>query len=115
MFSVFPGGGQGRPAAVCRRCAVVMSVDGGARASYTSAMKKWTILEQVKTPDGSTMALCEHDGDYVLRVNGRELMSTRHYASEVKLAEVACEHVRRIKGARVLVGGLGFGFTLRAA
>lgn len=78
-------------------------------------MKSTTVLEQLQTPDGSTMALVEHDGVYVIRVNGRELMSTRHSHSEVQLGVVACQDYSTRKGARVLIGGLGLGFTLRAA
>jgi len=78
-------------------------------------MKRATVLEQVKTPDGSTMALVERDGEYVIRVNGRELMSTRHSFSEEQLGVVACQGRAQLKGVRVLIGGLGLGFTLRAA
>lgn len=78
-------------------------------------MKRATVLEQVTTPDGSTMALVEHDGAYVIRVNGRELMSTRHSYSEEQLGVVACQPRVRAKGVAVLIGGLGLGFTLRAA
>jgi spermidine synthase len=78
-------------------------------------MKRATVLEQVKTPDGSTMALVERDGEYVIRVNGRELMSTRHSFSEEQLGVVACERCSQLQGTRVLIGGLGLGFTLRAA
>ena len=78
-------------------------------------MKKATVLEQVTTPDGSTQALVERDGHYMLWVNGRELMSTRHAFSEQQLGVVGCQPLRGRKGARVLIGGLGLGFTLRAA
>jgi spermidine synthase len=78
-------------------------------------MKRATVLEQVETPDGSTLALVERDGEYVLRVNGRELMSTRHSHSEEQLGVVACKARAQLQGARVLIGGLGLGFTLRAA
>lgn len=78
-------------------------------------MKKWNRLEQVATPDGSALALFEHDGEYVLRVNGRELMSTRRHASELRLGELGAAAARRRAGARVLIGGLGLGFTLRGA
>lgn len=78
-------------------------------------MKKWTQLEKASLPDGSVMGLFEHDGTYVIRVDGRELMSTRHFASEELLATVACAPLLKKKGARVLIGGLGLGFTLRAA
>jgi spermidine synthase len=78
-------------------------------------MKRATVLEQIETPDGSTLALVELDGEYVLRVNGRELMSTRHSFSEEQLGVVACKELAHVKSARVLIGGLGLGFTLRAA
>jgi spermidine synthase len=78
-------------------------------------VKKWTLLEQVTTPDGSRLSLAEHDGTYAIRVNGRELMSSRHSFSEEQLGVVACQPLRSVKGARVLIGGLGLGFTLRAA
>ncbi len=60
------------------------------------------------------MSLHEHDGQYVIRVDGAELMSTRAHFSEEKLADLACAHLSRHRNARILVGGLGFGFTLRA-
>lgn len=77
-------------------------------------MKRATVLESTKTPDGSTMELVERDGHHLLRVNGRELMSTRHSYSEEQLGVVACQRLAQLAGARVLIGGLGLGFTLRA-
>ena len=47
-------------------------------------------------------------------VNGRTLMSSRMHGSEEALATIACQHARTIEQPRVLVGGLGMGFTLRA-
>lgn len=73
------------------------------------------MLEQVTTPDGSTMAVVERDGEYMIWVNGRELMSTRHSFSEEQLGVVGCEALAGRKGVQVLIGGLGLGFTLRAA
>ncbi len=78
-------------------------------------MKKWTLLEQIQTPDGSTLSLAVHDESYVLRVNGRELMSTRHSFSEEQLGVIACQPLAVREGACVLIGGLGLGITLRAA
>lgn len=78
-------------------------------------MKTATVLNQVKTRDGSVMALVERDGEYALRVNGRELMSTRHSHSEEQLGALACQGRAQLKAACVLIGGLGLGFTLRAA
>ena len=42
-------------------------------------------------------------------------MSTRRHLSEDRLAEVACAPLQEMPQARVLIGGLGLGFTLRAA
>ena len=78
-------------------------------------MKKWTSVDKTLTPDGKTISLHEHDGSYTIRVDGAQLMSTRQHASEEKIAELACAHLRGKRRARVLIGGLGFGFTLKAS
>lgn len=78
-------------------------------------MKKWNRIDQTLTPDGKTLVLYEHDGSFTIRIDGVDLMSTRQHASEEKLAELACAHLRNVRGPRILIGGLGFGFTLRAA
>jgi len=72
-------------------------------------------LGEARTPDGTTIALYRHDGAYLIRADGVELMSTRRHHSEDRLAEVACAGLRETRRARVLIGGLGLGFTLRAA
>ena len=82
---------------------------------WFAPVKKWTTLDRALTPDGKTISLHAHDGSYAIRVDGIPLMSTRQHTSEEELAELACAHVRGIRRARVLIGGLGFGFTLRAA
>jgi len=76
-------------------------------------VKKWTTLEQTITPDGSKLTLSEHDGEFVLRVNGRELMSNKRHASELRLGELG--GLAKSKSPRILVGGLGLGYTLRGA
>jgi spermidine synthase len=78
-------------------------------------MKKLERLAEARTPDGTVLALFRHGGDYVIRADGAELMSTRHHHSEDRLAELACAPLRDRAGARALIGGLGFGFTLKAA
>ncbi len=78
-------------------------------------MKKHTLLDSAQTPDGRQLQFTEHDGDYSIAVGGAELMSTRRHYSEDRLAELACEGLRTKRGARVLIGGLGLGFTLKAA
>ena len=78
-------------------------------------MKPVERLEQARTPDGTLLELSRHDGAYLIRADGVELMSTRRHLSEDRLAEVACVPLRENPGMRVLIGGLGLGFTLRAA
>ncbi len=78
-------------------------------------MKKRVLKEQAKTPKDGVIALYEHDGSYSIRVNGYDLMSTRKHASEDSLATLGCKPFSQKKGVRVLIGGLGFGFTLRTA
>ena len=77
-------------------------------------MKAWKELRQTDTPDGSDMRLTERDGEYVILVNGKTLMSSRAHGSEEALATRACRHVGTVERPRVLVGRLGMGFTLRA-
>jgi spermidine synthase len=72
-------------------------------------------LGEAHTRNGSVLTLYRHDGAYLIRADGVELMSTRRHLSEDRLAEVACAPVRDRPAARVLIGGLGLGFTLRAA
>ncbi|HET9424361.1 MAG TPA: hypothetical protein VFO55_03235 [Gemmatimonadaceae bacterium] len=78
-------------------------------------MKPTERLGEARTPDGTVIALYRHDGAYLIRADGVELMSTRRHLSEDRLAEVACEPLSDVPRARVLIGGLGLGFTLRAA
>lgn len=78
-------------------------------------MKRYERLGEARTPNGTVIALYRHDGAYLLRADGVELMSTRRHLSEDRLAEVACAPLQAVPQARVLIGGLGLGFTLRAA
>ncbi|HEX8394725.1 MAG TPA: hypothetical protein VF665_20440 [Longimicrobium sp.] len=78
-------------------------------------MKRVERLGEAAAPDGTVMTLYRHDGAYALRVNNVELMNTRCFHSEEQLAERVCLPLAGTPGARVLIGGLGFGFTLRAA
>lgn len=77
-------------------------------------MKKFERLDEAVAPDGTVLTLFRHDRKYMIRVDGVELMSTRQHHSEEKLAELVCLPLRGTQDARVLIGGLGFGFTLAA-
>ena len=76
-------------------------------------MKPTILRDQATTPDGRPLTLHEHDGAFTIRVGGVELMSSRQHHSEERLAELACSRLATRRQARVLVGGLGMGFTLR--
>jgi spermidine synthase len=69
------------------------------------------IIDRARVADDE-FVLARHDGDWVVRVNSRILMSSRMHDSEEALAEQAIE--RFPNPGTVLVGGLGLGFTLRA-
>ncbi|MCE9609860.1 MAG: hypothetical protein K8R23_06585 [Chthoniobacter sp.] len=76
-------------------------------------MKPFRNLAQTRTPDGSLFTLHEHDGDYFLKLNGRQLMSTTATVSELLLAQLPCARLAGVPQARVLIGGLGLGYSLQ--
>lgn len=78
-------------------------------------MKPFVRLGETRTPHGTRLELFRHDGAYLIRANGIELMSSRRHLSEDRLAELACSPFADSPLATVLIGGLGLGFTLRAA
>lgn len=80
-------------------------------------MKPSTLLGSARMPDTQKeLRLYEHDGHFAIKIPGRgELMNTRVHGSEKALAELACERMKPAGEARILVGGLGVGFTLAAA
>jgi len=65
---------------------------------------------------GGIMRLYQRGEEWSIRVDEQgELMNSRAHNSEDVLAELACAHVAGRKSIHLLVGGLGMGFTLRAA
>ncbi len=81
-------------------------------------MNKWITLAAVDIPgDGGTLTLLRRDKEFSIRLSGirGELMNSRVHGSEEALAELGCARLESAEGARVLVGGMGMGFTLAAA
>jgi spermidine synthase len=78
-------------------------------------VKPWELLGQTSTPGGVELALTRRDREYVILAAGKSLMSSRMHGSEEALATLACRAVRARAEPSVLVGGLGMGYTLRAA
>ena len=68
-----------------------------------------------RTPDGGEMVLYQHDRDLFIKINGQDLMNSRHHDSEMELARLGCAHLSGLKAPNVLIGGLGMGYTLRQA
>jgi spermidine synthase len=78
-------------------------------------MMPWVTLDRALSTDGSELALVRRDRHFTIRVDGQVLMSSESHGSEEKLAQYGCSGLSAIPRARVLVGGLGMGFTARAA
>ena len=75
------------------------------------------LLDTAPIPDsGGELGLYRHGQDFVIKVvGGQDLMSTRTHGSADALAELTCPEVAGRERPRVLIGGLGMGFTLAEA
>ncbi|MCH7856300.1 MAG: hypothetical protein IIB37_06070 [Gemmatimonadetes bacterium] len=75
------------------------------------------LLETAPIPnDSGELALYQHGDDFLIKVvGGQDLMSTRTHGSADALADLTCPEVASRVQPRVLIGGLGVGFTLAAA
>jgi len=78
-------------------------------------MIPWETLDRAKAPGGTELSLHRRGEEYVIRVAGQDLMGSRQHGSEESLARLGCAGLTGQRGARVLIGGLGMGFTARAA
>ncbi len=77
--------------------------------------RPFVLIERVEVPEGSLDLRKRGERDFMITVNGRVLMSSIIHRSEVAVAELACAPIRQRPAPRVLIGGLGLGYTLRAA
>lgn len=77
-------------------------------------MTLWTEIERTRTASGDEIILRKRGEIYEIRFNGMELMSSFNHQSETVLAERSARLYGRA-ARRVLIGGLGIGFTLRTA
>jgi len=77
-------------------------------------MKPLELLGQAHSRDGTVLKLIRRSDEYIILANGKSLMSSRMHGSEEALASFACQKARMLTQPRVLIGGLGMGFTLRA-
>ncbi len=76
-------------------------------------MKPTRNIAETRTPDGARFSLHEHDGQYSLKLNGAQLMTSGWTLSEAMLADAACRFCDKPRSPRVLVAGLGLGYSLK--
>jgi spermidine synthase len=79
-------------------------------------MIPWEFIDKAQVPgNGGELRLYKRGKEFSIRVDGQELMNSSRHGSEDALAELVCDRIAGRAGVRVLVGGLGMGFTLAAA
>ncbi|WP_166256585.1 hypothetical protein [Marinobacter salicampi] len=81
-------------------------------------MARYELIGTATIPgQGSELRLLQRNDEFSIKIAGTtgELMNSRLHGSEDALADLACERIAGREGARVLIGGLGMGFTLAAA
>jgi len=74
----------------------------------------WSLIDTARAPGGGELRLMRRGSEFSIMLGGNELMNSRLGGSEAALATIACQRLRT-RAPRVLIGGLGMGFTLRAA
>ena len=78
-------------------------------------MKVRELLATAQVPGGKELRLFRRDRDYMIVLDRNELMNSRMSGSEEALATLTCGRLKNRKTPRLLIGGYGMGFTLRAA
>jgi spermidine synthase len=74
----------------------------------------WTIIATVDTAEGPLQLRQRGAKDFLITIGSQVLMNSLAHRSELALGELACRQLRGAQHPRVLVGGLGMAFTLRA-
>ncbi len=82
-------------------------------------MTPWQLLDTANVPGqpgaASALRLFQRGEEFAIKAGNNELMNSRVHGSEDALAELGCAHIVGGARSRVLIGGLGMGFTLAAA
>jgi len=76
--------------------------------------KPWKTIESIPTDEGVLELRQRDERDFLITVGGLVLMNSLANRSEVLLGQLGCKKLRQHPAPRVLVGGLGMGYTLRA-
>ena len=77
--------------------------------------RAFTLIERVETAEGPLELRQRGPRDFMISIAGRVLMTSLLHRSELSVATLACARIRDRRAPRVLIGGLGLGYTLRAA
>ncbi len=78
-------------------------------------MIPWIELDRASLPQGGDLRLMQRGHEFSIKLGVAELMTSRLFSSETALATLAGKKLNGRRKPRVLIGGLGMGFTLRAA
>ena len=73
------------------------------------------LIDTADVPGGNLLRLFRRGGDFMIVLDRNELMNSRMSGSEEALATMTCTRLRHVQAPRLLIGGYGMGFTLRAA
>jgi spermidine synthase len=75
----------------------------------------WVQLDTAEIPAGGQLKLMRRGAEFSIMSGSIELMNSRLSGSEKALADLACARIAGRAAPHILIGGLGMGFTLRAA
>ncbi len=78
-------------------------------------MIPWQLIDTATVPGGGALRLMRRGAEFSIKLDGNELMNSRLSGSEQALATLACARIAGRQEPRLLIGGLGMGFTLRSA
>jgi spermidine synthase len=79
-------------------------------------MIPWLQIDTARVPDSEVeLRLMRRGSEFSMMLGQNELMNSRLSGSEEALATLACKRIEAVKRPHLLIGGLGMGFTLRAA
>jgi spermidine synthase len=79
-------------------------------------MIPWSQIDTARVPDSDVeLRLMRRGAEFSMMLGQNELMNSRLSGSEEALATLACRQIEAVKAPHLLIGGLGMGFTLRAA
>ena len=79
-------------------------------------MIPWEEIDRAEVPGHEgEVTLLKRGTEFSIRTAGTELMNSHLHGSEGALAELTCSRIKRKSGLKILIGGLGMGYTLAAA